>query len=208
MPPKKRRMIMALSRKMLVAMDIPAEKIDEIINAHAETVNALKEERDTFKADASKLESVEKELEKANAKLEEFKAGDWENKYNNLKGEYDTYKTDTETKAVKKAKEAAYKQLLIEAGVSDKRIATIMKVSETTVDGIELDKDGKIKDADKLTESAKTEWADFIVSEGKKGAETPDPPESNGGEGGTRTSRAAQLVAQYNNEHYGKIKED
>ena len=198
---------MALTRKMLAAMDIPAEKIDEIINAHTETVNAIKEERDALKADAEKLSGVEKQLEKANEQLEKYKADDWETKYNTVKGEYDTYKKDTETKAVKTAKETAYKKLLTEAGISDKRIETIMKVSGATIEGLELDKDGKIKDADKLTESAKTEWADFIVTEGKKGADVPDPP-ANDGEGGKQPSRAAQLAAQYRNEHYGNPKED
>lgn len=198
---------MGLTRKMLSAMDIPAEKIDEIMSAHVETVNAIKEERDNLKADADRLKTVEKELEKANEKIEAFNSGDWENKYNALKGEYDTYKTDTETKAAKAAKESAYKKLLIEAGISDKRIETIMKVSGATVDGLELDKDGKIKDADKLTESAKTEWADFIVTEGKKGADVPNPADSTGGDV-NKPSRAAQLAAQYRNEHYGNPKED
>ncbi len=198
---------MALTRKMLAAMDIPAEKIDEIISAHTETVNAIKEERDNLKADVDRLDTVEKDLEKAQKRLEEYESGDWENKYNNLKGEYDTYKTDVETKATKAAKESAYKQLLIDAGISDKRIATIMKVSGTTLDGLKLDKDGKIENAEKLSESVKEEWADFIVTEGKKGADVTDPPANNGGEG-QQPSRAAQLVAQYHDEHYGKSKED
>lgn len=198
---------MSLTRKMLAAMDIPAEKIDEIITAHTETINAIKEERDNFKADAEKLSGVEKELEKANEQLEKFKADDWEAKYNAVKGEYDTYKKDTESKAVKTAKETAYKKLLAEAGISDKRIATVMKVSGATIEGLELDKDGKIKDADKLTESAKTEWADFIVTTGAKGADVADPP-ANEGDGGNQPSRVAQMVAQYRNEHYGNPKED
>lgn len=196
---------MALSRKFLAAMDIPAEKIEEIINAHTETIEALKEERDGFKKDAEKLQTTEKELEKANAELEKFKSGDWENKYNTIKGEYDTFKKDTETKATKAAKESAYKQLLIDAGISDKRVATVLKVSD--VDAIELDKDGKIKDADKLTESVKTEWADFIQTKREEGASTPNPA-GNDGDGGKPTSRAAQLVAQYQKEHYGSAKEE
>lgn len=198
---------MALTRKMLAAMDIPAEKIDEIISSHAETVNAIKEERDRLQTEVDALKSVESDLEKANKKLESYESGDWENKYNTLKGEYDTYKSDVETKATKNAKESAYKKLLAEAGVSDKRIETIMRVSGATVDGLVLDKDGKIKDADKLIEGAKTEWADFIVTKGEQGAETPNPPENNGGEG-AKPSRAAQLMAQYRDEHYGKLKED
>lgn len=196
---------MGLTRKMLAAMDIPAEKIDEIITAHTETVNAIKEERDNFKADAGKLVDVEKDLEEAKKKIEAFESGDWEAKYNKIKGEYDSFKTDTEKKAVKASKEAAYRQLLLDAGVSDKRIASVLKVSD--VDSVELDADGKIKDADKLTESVKTEWADFIAVKREEGADTPKPP-ANDGDGGKKPSRAAQLVAQYRNEHYGNSKED
>lgn len=197
---------MALTRKMLAAMDIPAEKIDEIITAHTETLSAIKEERDGYKANADKLPDVEKDLAKANEELETFRSGDWENKYNTLKGEYDTYKTDTETKAIKNAKETAYKQLLLDAGISDKRIASILKVSD--VDAVKLDKNGKIEDADKLTESVKTEWADFIVEKKEQGATTPKPQTNEGGDGVKQPSRAAQMAAQYASEHYGNSKED
>ena len=43
---------MALTRKMLKAMGIEDEKIDQIIEAHTETVDALKVERDQYKEDA------------------------------------------------------------------------------------------------------------------------------------------------------------
>ena len=49
---------MALTRKMLKAMGIEDEKIDQIIEAHSETVDALKEQRDQYKADAEKLPEV------------------------------------------------------------------------------------------------------------------------------------------------------
>lgn len=195
---------MALSRKMLAAMDIPAEKIDEIINAHVETVTALKEERDQFKADADKVSGLEDELKAAKKELDEIKAGDWQAKYEQVKGEFDSYKTDNEKKAVKSAKETAYKQLLLDAGISDKRIATILKVSD--VDGIKLDKDGKIEDADKLTESIKTEWADFIATPGEKGADTATPPKGDD-KGTEQPSIAKQLAEAYQKEHYG-TKED
>lgn len=195
---------MALTRKMLQAMDIPAEKIDEIINAHVETVNAIKEERDTLKADAEKLPVVEKALDEATKQLEKFKSDDWEKKYTDIKTEYESFKNDTQNKALKTAKETAYKQLLLDAGISDKRIATILKVSD--VDGIKLDKDGKIEDAEKLTENIKTEWADFIVTAGKKGADTAKPPKGDD-DGSDRPSVAKQLAEAYQREHYGSIAE-
>lgn len=205
---------MGLTRKMLAAMEISEEKIGEIMNAHLATLNEIKDERDQLKADKEKLEKAEKDLEKAkqdlekaNQEIEKYKSDDWESKYNTVKGEYDTYKKDTETKAIKTAKESAYKKLLLEAGVSDKRIDSIMKLSGEAVDKVELDDDGKIKDSDKLTESVKKEWADFIVDTHPQGANVSNPP-ANDGEGGKQQSRAAQMVAQYRNEHYGNPKED
>lgn len=197
---------MALSRKMLAAMDIPAEKIDEIISAHTETVSAIKEERDALKSDADRLKVVEKELETAKSELEKFKSGDWEKKYTDLKTEYDGYKETVKAKETTAAKTAAYKKLLQEAGISEKRFDVILKV--TNLNDIELENDGSVKDAEKLTEGIKSEWADFISTEGKKGAETAKPPANNGGEGVKQPSRAAQLVAKYQEEHYGKAKEE
>lgn len=196
---------MALTNKMLQAMDIPEEKIDQIIEAHKETVNGLKADRDKYKEDADKLPDVQKQLDEANEKLKKVESGDWENKYNTLKGEYDGFKADTEKKATQAKKEAAYKKLLLDAGISEKRVASVMRVS--SLDDVKIDKDGKIEGADDLTEKVKKEWADFIVTTEHQGANTSNPPANNGGDV-SRPSLAAQLTAQYRNEHYGNAKED
>lgn len=196
---------MALTNKMLQAMDIPEEKIDQIIEAHKETVNGLKADRDKYKEDADKLPDVQKQLDEANKELETFKSGDWEKKYTDLKSEYEGFKTDTAKKAEKAAKESAYKKLLLDAGISEKRVASVMRVS--SLDDVKIDKDGKIEGADDLTEKVKKEWADFIVTTEHQGANTSNPPANNGGEV-NKPSLAAQLTAQYRNEHYGNAKED
>ena len=46
---------------------------------------------------------------------------------------------------------------------------------------IELDEDGKIKDADKIVNSIKEDWSEFIVTETTKGADTETPPNNTGG---------------------------
>ena len=43
---------MSLTRKALVAMGIEAEKIDQIMELHLNTVNEIKSERDELKSDA------------------------------------------------------------------------------------------------------------------------------------------------------------
>lgn len=161
---------MSISRKMLKGMSLTDEQIETIIEAHTETVDALKDERDQYKADAEKLPRVEKELA-------EFKAngGDYEEKYNALKKEFESYKSEQSAIAEKAAKESAYKEMLKNAGISEKRIASIMRV--TNLSDIKLDKDGKLKDYDKLVDSVKSEWSDFIETKTEKGADTKNPPD-------------------------------
>ena len=169
---------MALTRKMLKAMGIEDEKIDQIIEAHTETVDAIKKERDTYKDDADKLVDVQKKLDTA---LEATKENDGDKlkiKYDALKEEFDNYKSDIASKEIRKAKETAYRELLKNAGVSEKRIDAVLRVSN--LDSVELDENGKIKDVDTLTASVKTEWADFIVTQQTQGAQTSNPPESSG----------------------------
>ena len=196
---------MALTRKMLAAMGIEAEKIDEIIHEHADTVSALKEQIDTLKKDADAWPDVQKRLEEAEQKVKDADSAGWEKKYTELKTEYDGYKTEVETKAEKTAKETAYKKLLAEAGVSEKRIPAVMKVSDLGV--IKFNEDGSIQDADKISENVKKEWADFIEVKKERGAEVPTPPANNGGDVQKPKSKAAQMAAQFNAEHYG-VKED
>ena len=61
---------MALTRKMLKAMGIEDEKIDQIIEAHAETTEALKAERDAAQQAAKENENAQKELEDLKANTE------------------------------------------------------------------------------------------------------------------------------------------
>lgn len=168
---------MSLTRKMLKAMGIEDEKIDQIIEAHTETVDALKEQRDNYKADAEKLPEIQKQLESANEQIEIVGKDSWKVKYDALKEDFDAYKADQTAKATRTAKENAYREALKAAGISEKRIESVLRVSD--VDGVELDENGKIKDTDKLVESLKTEWADFIPTTTQTGAQTATPPTSN-----------------------------
>lgn len=175
---------MSLTRKALIAMGIEAEKIDQIIEMHTETVDAIKRERDDakeeakkFKDDSEKLTSVERELNDLKAK--ETQPDKFKEKYDTLKQEYDTYKNEITAKETKAAKSKAYRDMLKEIGVSEKRLDSVMKVAD--LNSFELDENGAIKDVDELKTSAQNEWSDFIVSTGVTGAKTPTPPTNTGG---------------------------
>lgn len=169
---------MALTRKFLTAMGIDEEKIDEIITAHTDTVNALKEQRDGYKEDAEKLPEIEKELNDLKEQHKDDGENPFEVKYNALKEEFNDYKKEVAAKETKAAKKTAYKALLKEAGINEKRIDSVLKV--TDIDKIELDDEGNIKDSETLKNNIKTEWADFIVQTSTQGANTATPPANNG----------------------------
>lgn len=167
---------MALTRKMLKAMGIEDEKIDQIIEAHTDVTDSLKADRDKYKADAEKLADVQKKYESLKQEADSREDDPYKEKYAKEHKAFEEFKASVKAEQTKASKTKAYKDLLKKAGVSDKRIDSILKV--TALDEISLDDDGSIKDADKVVDSIKSEWADFIVSESTKGAGTENPPKN------------------------------
>ena len=169
---------MSLTRKMLKAMGIEEEKIDQIIEAHSETVDSLKADRDSYKEDAEKLKDVQKELDDLKAKGDDG----WKEKHDRLKAEFDQYKNDVQEKETKAAKEAAYRAILKDANLSEKGIEKAIKYAEW--DKIELGEDGKLKGANDHIKAAREEWAEYVTTTTTTGAKTSTPPANNGGKTG------------------------
>lgn len=171
---------MALSRKYLQGMGLTEEQVNAIIEANEETITGLKNEIETAQADAEtnkkKLDKVQKELD--GIKEETEGKNPYKVKYEAIKEEFESYKSDLAAKEAKEKKAEAFKGLLKESGVTEKRIASILKVSD--VDSIEFDEDGKVKDASDRIKAIKEEWADFIPVDSAQGAKTVTPPASTG----------------------------
>lgn len=165
---------MSLTRKFLSAMGIEEEKIEQIIEAHTDTVNALKEARDTYKADAEKLGTVEKELAEAKEQLKAAGSDEYKEKYEKVKADFDTFKADVEAKASRAKKEDAYKAILKDANIPEKHYAKILKYSD--IDGLEFDEKGELSNKSELLKSIKEEWGDHIEQTGTQGANVQNPP--------------------------------
>lgn len=166
---------MSLTRKMLKAMGIEEEKIDQIIEAHSETVDSLKADRDTYKEDAGKLKEVQKELDELKAKGDDG----WKEKHDKLKGEFENYKKDVEAKETHNKKVEAYKAILKDANLSEKGIEKAVKYAEW--DKIELGEDGKLKGASDHIKAVKEEWAEYVTTTTTTGAKTSTPPANTSG---------------------------
>ena len=196
---------MAMPRSFLEELGIEEDKIAKIVQANADSLEYVTSERDKLrgqledlqkqishnKATNDKVAALEAEIATLKAAADKAGTVDYEQKYNDLKAqsdslqaEYDQFKADVEAKETTAKKREAYKGLLKEAGVSDRRMDAVLKVAD--IDKIEFNKDGSVRESDKLVESIKTEWSDFIEHEGTQGAETITPPTNNGGAAQTK----------------------
>lgn len=202
----------SLTRKFLTTLGIDEDKQDQIIAKHLEGLNEIKEERDKYKEEAEGKEDIQKQLDelKKNQKTDDpTELEKVKKELADKTAEYDKYKADIEAKETKEKKETAYRKLLKDAGVGDKYTDIIIKASEKEIDSIAFDKEGNVKDSDKITASMKESLANFIVTESKKGADVSNPPAGNGGSD-PKPSHAAELFKQHAAEMYGNTikKED
>lgn len=167
---------MALTRKMLKGMGLSEEQIDTIIEAHTDTLDGLKDKAD--KADA-----LAKQVKDLEGQIAASKGGkDWKAEHDKLKGEYDAYKQQVAEKAADDAKLKEVRRLGKEAGLSEAGIEKAAKYTDRK--GLELDADGKAKDAAAMVKALREEWPEYIVKTGRKGMQPATPPEKGGG---TRT---------------------
>lgn len=143
---------------------------------------------------------MQSDLDEANKKLKDADSDGYKAKYEKEHKDFEAYKKDVVTKETNAKKATAYKALLKKAGVSEKRMDAVIRLTE--LDKLELDDKGEIKDADKAVENIKSEWSDYIVKTEEQGAGTENPP-SGAGTGGKTLSRAAQVVAKHNEMVYG-----
>lgn len=172
---------MALTRKFLTALGIEADKVEEIISQHVETVDAIKAERDDYKTKAEKYDATAQELEDLKAKADANNGDEWQTKYNTLNDEYTKYKDDVAKDKVKLSKTTAYKKLLKEAGVIDKHIDSVIKVTDFDNDKYELNDDGTFKNVEDINKAITDDWGGFIATTSEQGAQTATPPANNGG---------------------------
>ncbi len=177
---------MALTRKFLKAMGIEDEKIEQIIEAHTETVSNLKDSLDKAQADAKALPAIQKELDAAKADLEDVKKDGWKDKHDTLKKEFEDFKRDVQTKETKAAKESAARAYYQQKGITGKALEIAVRGSGAEIEALELGEDGKIKDAKALDALVSGDFSGLVSETTTQGANTAHPPANNGGKGMTK----------------------
>lgn len=151
---------------------IPASAINAVVSAIKTAVGNEYVDKERYKAKLTEIDTLKEQQQTADDKA--TTAEKWKTKYESLKTEFDTYKTDQAKKQEHAEKEAAFRELLKDAGIPERHMAKVLKYSD--VDAVELDADGKIKTAKELLKSITEEWSDHIEQKTTQGAQTTTPP--------------------------------
>ena len=159
---------MAFSRSFLKALGLTDEQVSAIIDEHTNVTDALKKQRDDYKAEADKLADARQEIEN-------LKSGeDFKGKYEDEHKAFETYKAEVARKETRAKVEAEYRKLLTEEKINAKRLDAVIRL--TDLDGMSLDKDGHLKDTDKLRESIRKDWSEYVTETTERGAKVDTPP--------------------------------
>lgn len=164
---------MAFTRSFLNATGLTEEQVKAVMEEHVSVTDALKADRDKYKAEADKLPGVQKELD-------DLKGGDdWKQKYEDEHKAFEDFKTKTAQDAEAAKVRAAYRKLLIEEKIGEKRLDSILKVTDFSK--MKLDKDGNLEDVEGLRKAIGDEWGDFKTTVTTKGADVETPPKTGNG---------------------------
>ena len=182
-------------------MGLEADKIEQIIEAHTETVTGLKQQnadlsdqlakaKETGSADSEKLKDIQEKYDALVKQVEADNKAREGKDYDALKQEYDNYKAEVQEKAVKSAKEKAVRGLLSDMNMSDKGTYMFMEYGYPKI-SVELDDEGKLKDATAIRQVVKKDFGEYIPKIETKGADTKQPPTD--GKGGASALTKADI---------------
>ena len=152
----------------------PKEKAQQIMSGHITITDGLKDERDSFKKQAEENGEKAADLQK---QLDGINGGeDYKKKYEDEHKAFEDFKKQTAHDAETAKVSAAYRKLLVDEGISEKRIDKILKV--TDLSGMKLDKEGKLENVDELKKAIGDEWSEFKTQITEKGATVEQPPKA------------------------------
>ena len=148
------------------------EKANAIMDEHLTQMDEVKAERDNLKQRVTEAETKAADLQK---QLDDVNGGeDYKKKYEDEKKAFEDFKKQAASEAELSKIKAAHRKLLVDEGISEKRIDAIQKV--TDFGKMKLDKDGNLEGAADIRKSIAEEWGDFKVTVTERGASVANPP--------------------------------
>ena len=188
---------MAFTRSFLKALGIEDEKIEAIMGEHVAVTDAINKQRDDYKQEADKAADLQKQLEG-------IKGGeDFKTKYEDEHKAFEDFKKKAAEDAEAAKVRAAYRKLLIDEKIGEKRLDSILKVTDFTK--LKLDKDGTtLQNEAELRKAIGDEWGEFRTTVTEKGANVETPPAT----GASKMSKEQILAIKDTSERQKAIAEN
>lgn len=194
---------MAFTRNFLKTMSLTDEQVQAIMEEHINVTDSLKAQRDKFEQDAKTYKAEADKIPELEKTIQGYKDGDdYKDKFEKEHQAFEDYKAqiakDAETAKVK----AAYRQLLLDEKINEKRVDAVLKLTDFSE--MKLGEDGKLENLDTLKKNIGDEWGEYKVTTRER-KQTVPVSHDNGGSGGE--SRARELYQKHIEQRYG-VKEN
>lgn len=168
---------MAFKRKFLKEVladrENAEELIDQIIEAHLETISTLKAELNRLREEngGKTADEIHAELEGLEAQLEQLKSEKvdedgklWKTRYEEEKARYDAFREKAEAQAAYEEKAKAFRSMLIQEGVT-RHVELLVRGNSDIINRMEM-QDGKVRNHETISAAIRSECREFI-SKGK-----------------------------------------
>ena len=154
--------------------------INALVSAIKTAVGNEYVDKERYKAKLSEIDLLKEKQQ--TAEDDATTASKWKDKYDGLKAEFEKFKGDVKAKETQELKEKAYRDALKDANLTEKGVEKALKYADWGT--VELDDDGKLKDAKSHIKAVREEWAEYVNKTGQQGAYTATPPSRGSGNGG------------------------
>lgn len=168
---------MALTRKFLRALEIPEDKIDEIIGEHTSALESIKAERDELKAAAGDLAKAQAEIARLTGEIEKVQkaSGDAAK----VQAEFDAYRQQVDEEKANAAKLKAVREVLRGAGVQREEFIDLL-LGKVDISAIEIDGNA-VKEPEKVIGPLRDSYSGCFATVQTKGTPPVSPPKGGGG---------------------------
>lgn len=153
----------------------------KLAKLHRTVVDPLLDQLEDAKSDAQRYKAKADKAAELQKQVDELSKGDdWKAKYEAEKKAHDDYKAQVDQEKITSKAKAAHKKLLVQEGISDKAIDSILNATDYSK--TKLKDDGTLDDesAASLKKDITERWGGFKVSTRKRGEQVDNPIRSGG----------------------------
>lgn len=139
------------------------ELIDQIIDAHMDSVSGLKSEVEQARSEAEEARSIAAQIETLKGEIDALQPNgtSWEKEYKALAAEYEAAKAADARKTSYHDNAEAFCHLLVSHGMAYPMAKAISMGSLNIISGIEM-QNGKVRNYDAISAAIRSEYKDLL----------------------------------------------